>query len=183
MTPDDVPAKGVTMRSRGNLWQGGLVGGLGLLLVAGIWLLAATNAGAQEEGEERVLQGETIFRQTCSACHTIGRGTLVGPDLQGVTERREETWLKVHILSPSTQRAQNDPISLANVEKFGIPMPDLGLTEQQAEAVIAYLKTAAVAPVTRPTLYVPTLAIGILAIVGLTFIGLLVGTKRVEVRP
>ncbi len=26
----------------------------------------------------------------CKACHTIGGGKLIGPDLKGVTERRDE---------------------------------------------------------------------------------------------
>jgi len=141
-----------------------------------MWVFAATHASTQGEGEG-------IFRQRCTACHTIGGGVLVGPDLQGVTKRREEPWLKVQIQSPSVHRAQNDPIAKANLEKFGMSMPDLGLTEQQVEAVIAYLKTAETAPVAIPALYTPTLAIGVLAIAGLTLIGLIVGTKRVEVRP
>jgi mono/diheme cytochrome c family protein len=171
------------MRSRESLWKGKVVAGLGLLLVAAIWVFTATNVGAQGEGEERVLQGEAVFGQTCTACHTIGRGVLVGPDLQGVTERREESWLKVQIQSPSVHRAQNDPIAVANLEEFGMPMPDLGLTAQQVEAVIAYLETTEIGPAAIPAEYIPTLAIGVLGIVGLTLIGLIVGTKRVEVRP
>ncbi len=153
------------------------------MLVAAIWVFAATNVGAQGDGEARVLQGEAVFGQTCTICHTIGRGALVGPDLQGVTERREESWLKVHIQSPSVHRAQNDPIAMANLETFKFRMPDLGLTEQQVEAVIAYLKTGETGPAAIPAKYIPTLVIGLLAIVGITLIGLVAGTKRVEVRP
>ena len=32
--------------------------------------------------------GEEIFQSGCNACHTIGGGRLVGPDLLGVSERR-----------------------------------------------------------------------------------------------
>ena len=97
--------------------------------------------------------------------------------------RRQESWLKVQIQSPSVHRAQNDPIAKANLEKFGIPMPDLGLTSQQVEAVIAYLGSGQTASVAIPAQYAPTLAIGVVAIVGITLIGLILGTKRVEVRP
>jgi cytochrome c1 len=100
----------------------------------------------------------------------------------GVTERREESWLKVQIQFPSVQLEQNDPIAMALLEEFGLPMPDLGLTEQQVEAVIAYLETAETEPTAIPAKYIPTLVIGILAIVGITLIGLIAGTKRVEVR-
>ncbi|MBW2212504.1 MAG: c-type cytochrome [Deltaproteobacteria bacterium] len=37
--------------------------------------------------------GEEIFQSGCNACHTIGGGRLVGPDLLGVSERRTEEWL------------------------------------------------------------------------------------------
>lgn len=171
-----------TASSRASLWPRALVGGLGLVLVAAIRVLAATDASAQENAQERVRQGEAVFAQRCTVCHTIGRGVLIGPDLQGVTERREGSWLKLHIQSPSTHHAQNDPIALANLERFRMRMPDLGLTEQQVEAAIAYLKTSQPARAV-PGPYLPTLAIGVLAIVGLTLIGLIGGTKKVEVRP
>jgi mono/diheme cytochrome c family protein len=175
--------KGVTMYSQGSLWLRGLARGLGFLLVAAMWAFPATNASAEGEGEARALQGQAMFGQRCAVCHTIGGGVLIGPDLQGVTERRAESWLRVHIQSPSIQRAENDPIAKALLEQFRVPMPDLGLTEQQVEAVTAYLKTTQRAPVAKPALYIPTLAMGALAIVVFTLIGLVVGTKRVEVGP
>jgi mono/diheme cytochrome c family protein len=153
------------------------------LLVAVVWALAAASAGAQGEDDERVRQGERLFQQTCSACHTIGGGIRIGPDLQGVTERREESWLKVHIQSPSVHHDQNDPIAVANRERFGLRMLDLGLTDEQVEAVIAYLGSTERAALIIPVQYAPTLAAGVLAIVALTLLGLRVGAKRVEVRP
>lgn len=173
---------GVTMDNRKNLWQGRLACALGLFFFAALWVFSAASISAQGNIGEGVVQGKSTFGQSCSTCHTIGRGVLVGPDLQGVTARREEAWLRVQIKSPSVHRTQNDPISRSNFEKFGVRMPDLGLTEQQVEAVIAYLKTAEPAPVSTPAQYFPTLAAGVLAIVGLTLIGIIAGTKRVEVR-
>ncbi len=126
--------------------------------------------------------GQGIFEEKCQVCHSIGAGKVVGPDLKGVTERREVSWLKVQIQFPSVLLEQNDPIAMALLEEFRLPMPDLGLTEQQVEAVIAYLETAETGPTAVPGKYIPTLVIGILAIVGITLIGLIAGTKRVEVR-
>ncbi|MBI4320204.1 MAG: cytochrome c [Chloroflexi bacterium] len=173
------------MGSQGSIWQRGLAGGLGLFLLAIVWAFAAASAGA-EEGQERADQGKAIFGQNCAGCHAFGR-VMVGPDLQGVTQRRQESWLKVQIQSPSAHRAQNDPIAKANLEQFRIPMPDLGLTNEQVEAMLAYLKSTETkatdtAPSAIPNLYFLTLAIGGLAVAGITIIGLVVGTKRVEVR-
>ncbi|HNQ83491.1 MAG TPA: hypothetical protein PKM34_07600, partial [Bacteroidales bacterium] len=36
--------------------------------------------------------GAQLF-QICGACHTIGKGKLIGPDLYKVTERRDRAWL------------------------------------------------------------------------------------------
>ena len=49
-------------------------------------LISIEYVGSAEKGEE-------IFQGNCAGCHTIGKGTLVGPDLSGVTLRREENWL------------------------------------------------------------------------------------------
>ena len=155
-----------------------------LLAIVGLSLMLSTSTAlaappAQDSSE---VTGEATFGQICGACHTIGGGIRIGPDLQGVTERREDAWLKVHIWTPSIHHQQNDPISVANREEIGLPMPDLGLSEPEVEAVIAYLKTTTTASPVTPALYVPTLAAGVLAIVALTIFGLSVGRKRVEVR-
>ena len=43
----------------------------------------------------------------------IGRGDRVGPDLAGITERRQRQWLVDFIASPERMRASKDPIALA----------------------------------------------------------------------
>ena len=43
--------------------------------------------------------GEQIFQATCFACHTIGGGRLVGPDLAGVHERLSQEWLESFVKS------------------------------------------------------------------------------------
>ncbi len=156
-----------------------------LLLICLLTALALTPQHVSQAAPpaQSAEEGETVFSQRCVACHTIGDGVKIGPDLEGVTERREESWLKVHILSPSVQHDQNDPTSVANREQYGLQMPDLGLSEQQVEDVIAYLKTAETAPTDIPDLYAPTLAAGAIIIILLTVLGLRFGTKRVEVRP
>ncbi len=155
-----------------------------LLAIVGLSLMTSTSAAlAAPLGQDASeTAGGEIFGQICAACHTIGGGVRLGPDLQGVTERRDEAWLKVHILTPQVHHEQNDPVSIANREEYGLAMPDLGLTELQVEAVIAYLKTTTTAPTVTPALYIPSLAAGVLAIIAVTILGLSVGRKRVEVR-
>jgi protein SCO1 len=57
--------------------------------------------------------GRQTFRRFCAPCHTVGVGDRVGPDLRGVSERREHEWLKRFIMDPLAVRRQGDPIALA----------------------------------------------------------------------
>lgn len=87
-------------------------------------------------------EGEQIFLAQCAACHTIGGGPLVGPDLLGVTERREGDWLTRWIREPDIVLAEGDPIaSELFIEFNSIPMPNPGLTESEVAAVIAFLES------------------------------------------
>ncbi len=86
-------------------------------------------------------EGEQIFQAQCAACHTIGGGTLVGPDLLGVTERRESDWLIRWIREPDIVLAEGDPIASELLAEFkDVPMPNLGLTESDVAALIAYFE-------------------------------------------
>jgi len=164
-------------RLRSYVTVTGIVFMVGLLITATAISVAAAPPRSSPE------EGKTIFQQTCAGCHTIGGGVRAAPDLQGVTKRREAAWLRVQIKSPSVHHDQNDPISVANRERFGLRMPNLGLADEQVEAVIAFLGSAESAPAAAvPTLYVPVLGVAVVTLVVLTFLGLRVGTKRVEVR-
>src|SRR5712691_380073 len=73
-------------------------------------------------------QGQTLFKKICAPCHTIGVGDRVGPDLRGVTERRERAWLESFIRRPDMARARKDAVALSLVAKFpGVHMPALGI--------------------------------------------------------
>ena len=70
----------------------------GLLIVLAAVVIAAC-AGAMPDrrelaaGDPVIAAGMTTFDEKCSACHTIGSGPLVGPDLAGVTVVRDHEWL------------------------------------------------------------------------------------------
>jgi cytochrome c2 len=90
--------------------------------------------------------GQALFQQKCKACHTIGGGKLVGPDLQGVAQQRDLAWLKNFIAAPDKLIAAGDPTANELVAQFGIKMPNLGLTPDQVDALVAYLENPAAAP-------------------------------------
>jgi len=97
--------------------------------------------------------GKNIFEKTCSACHTIGQGAGVGPDLKGVTSRRDITWLLRWIQEPEKMRAEGDSIAMRLLEEHkNFPMPNYALSETEAIDILGYIaaesgEEAPVAPV------------------------------------
>ena len=84
--------------------------------------------------------GQAMFKKICAPCHTIGVGDRVGPDLRGVTSRRERGWLARYIRHPERMRAQHDPVAVALTAKFpSVRMPNLGISELDAGDLIAFM--------------------------------------------
>lgn len=77
--------------------------------------------------------------KTCAACHTIGKGVTVGPDLAGVFERRERAWLVRWLKEPDAMLATDSTAKALLAEYKGIPMPNLGLTDAEVEALLHYI--------------------------------------------
>lgn len=77
----------------------------------------------------------------CAACHTIGKGKLIGPDLKGVTERREETWLISFIKSSQTMVKNGDETAVKLFEEYNkIPMPDNPFSDEQIKGILSYIE-------------------------------------------
>jgi len=84
---------------------------------------------------------ETNFA-ICKACHTIGGGQLVGPDLKGVTEKYDEAWLVKFIQNSQALIDAGDPAAIKVWEENSkIPMPpNPQLNEEQVKDIILYIK-------------------------------------------
>jgi cytochrome c553 len=143
-------------------------------------LISIEYVGSAEKGEE-------IFQSNCAGCHTIGKGTLVGPDLSGVTLRREEKWLIRQIKDPDGLVAEKDPAALKLLKDFNMPMVALGLSDTEIAAIISYLKNidkntdqGKTSRTDLPSRYMPTVLISILILIVLTLIALIAGRKKVK---
>ncbi len=93
--------------------------------------------------------GESEFQTICIACHTIGEGRRIGPDLAGVTDKRSQEWLFSFIKSSQTMIQSGDPDALAISQEYqGLVMPDAFMSDTQITNVIHYLamKSAAASP-------------------------------------
>src|SRR6266568_5067786 len=83
---------------------------------------------------------EYLFESRCGACHTIGKGDRVGPDLAGVTARRDRAWLSRYLAEPDQMRAEGDPIATALFAKYNnVPMPNLRLSTAEVASLVSYL--------------------------------------------
>ena len=93
-------------------------------------LVLAWPAAAQEAPD--------FFRQACASCHTIGGGPLTGPDLRGVSERRDRAWLAKFVMDPKGVIDSGDAYALdLQAKARGVVMPTVpGLTAERVAGLL-----------------------------------------------
>ena len=85
--------------------------------------------------------GQYLFSTRCAACHTIGNGDKIGPDLLGVTTVRDRAWLTKMIVDANKLIDEKDPIATALFKKYKeIRMPPLNLPEADVNTLIEFMK-------------------------------------------
>ena len=94
--------------------------------------------------------GEAIFKESCTACHTIGKGKLVGPDLANVQDRHSVEWIENFVKSSQTVIKSGDKYADSLFKAFdNMPMPDhQNLSDDQIKEIIAYISKESSAPAT-----------------------------------
>lgn len=97
------------------------------MLAAGWFAAGAATVMAQD--------GQALFEAKCAACHSIGGGPKVGPDLKEVIAKRGREGVAAVVIDPA--KAGLKPL-----------MPNLGVPAKDAEAIAAYVERAAGAPAT-----------------------------------
>jgi len=97
--------------------------------------------------------GEATFKESCSSCHTIGRGKLVGPDLANVEQRRPVDWILKFVKSSQTVIHSGDKYADSLFKAFNqMPMPDHPtFTDDQIKGILAYITEQSSAPSTAPS--------------------------------
>ena len=101
---------------------------------------AGPRAAESPVDHEKAELGEKLFSaKGCSACHAFGK-RVTGPDLAGVSKRRTAEWMENQILHPEVM-TKEDPISHQLLATYATQMPNQGLTQDEARAVIEYFKS------------------------------------------
>ena len=84
--------------------------------------------------------GENIFKSNCTACHSIGKTRLVGPGLEGVTDKYEDAWLKKWILNSQAFIASGDERAIAIYEEYNkVAMQSFDFSDQELDSLLSYL--------------------------------------------
>ena len=121
----------------------------------GSWLHNYKTAGRKEQDYANapkvrtISKGESLFRTRCAACHTIGGGNVerkpgkrdFGPDLLGVTGKRDRAWLTRWLAEPDKMLASMDPLATALLAEYdNVAMPNLRLSDVDIQALLAYIE-------------------------------------------
>jgi cytochrome c551/c552 len=84
--------------------------------------------------------GAALYKKHCQACHTIGGGIKVGPDLSGVTSKRDFDWIVKFIKSSKDLIASGDADAVAIFEEFKKkPMPSHSNSVAEIQAMLDYI--------------------------------------------
>jgi mono/diheme cytochrome c family protein len=85
--------------------------------------------------------GGDMFKQNCGACHTVGKGKLVGPDLKGVETRHSEAWILKWVKGSQAmvQAGDKEAVKLFT-DNSSIPMPDQALNDDQIKTILGFIK-------------------------------------------
>ena len=92
-------------------------------------------------------RAQMLFQSRCASCHSVGGGDKIGPDLQGVTQRRNPAWLSRFIREPEKVLAEGDATAVELFQKYKqVRMPNLRLGDEEVESLIAYLDAGVQVP-------------------------------------
>ena len=84
------------------------------------------------------VQGKLSFESKCLACHSVGQGKKLGPDVAGVTKRRSDEWLTKWLKSPE-KMLETDAYAKAMLKEYNnIPMPNQSLSDAEIRQYIQY---------------------------------------------
>lgn len=84
--------------------------------------------------------GKALYNRNCNACHSIGGGKKVGPDLKGVTQKRNLDWLVKFIKSSKDLIASGDADAVAIFDEYGKkPMPSHNMSNAEIQAILNFI--------------------------------------------
>ena len=90
--------------------------------------------------DPEAVAGKQGFESKCLACHSVGEGKKLGPDVYGVTKRRSKAWLARWLKEPE-KMLQTDADAKAMLKEYNnIPMPNQSLTDTEIKQYLKYFE-------------------------------------------
>jgi nitrite reductase (NO-forming) len=93
-----------------------------------------------DPSEPDALAGKGIFESKCLACHSIGQGRKLGPDLAGVSKQRDAAWLTRWLKDPDSMLKSDEHAKAMLKQYNNIPMPNQSLTDADIRQIIKYFQ-------------------------------------------
>lgn len=89
---------------------------------------------------ELAAKGEELFKTRCTTCHKLDE-EHIGPTMRNVTNRRDLVYIMNMILAPE-EMIQKHPTAKKLFSEYGTMMTNQNLSEDQARAILEYLRQA-----------------------------------------
>lgn len=105
-----------------------------LLAGCAVWMLQ----GAVVVASQAQVQGKQVYQENCVACHTLGDGDQIGPDLEGVASRRDAAWIARWIDRPRRMVEAGDSLAVELDQQYDQDMVSLGLSSDEIAALMEY---------------------------------------------
>jgi len=88
----------------------------------------------------QVEEGEKLFKQNCASCHLMSSARLVGPGLEGVTDKYEKEWLISWIRNSQALIASGDERAIEVFEAYNKSvMTSFDFSDDEFTALLDYL--------------------------------------------
>jgi len=97
-------------------------------------------AASPTPSEPEAIAGKHDFESKCFACHSMGQGRKLGPDLAGLTKRRTNDWISHWLKSPEDMLAKDSDAKALLKQYNNIPMPNQNLSDQEIKQYLKYFQ-------------------------------------------
>ena len=104
--------------------------------------VAGAMLGDKPVDEGLARRGATVYMSKgCYGCHGFGQaGKRAGPDLMGITDRRDHGWLRAWLLSTDSMLSSDDAqVKDMLAEWKGMKMPQVAMNSNDADALLHYM--------------------------------------------
>jgi len=92
------------------------------------------------------LKGKLDFESKCFACHSMGFGPKLGPDLAGITKRRSDVWLTRWLKAPEKMLETDAEAKALLKEWNNVPMPNQNLSDEEIANYLKFFRWADAQP-------------------------------------